>query len=549
MRVLRKLLLYKAFRFCYTGSRDGKKASSVSSGHARERKRIGLGSRMKNTKRNLLASWVLTAVTMLFQFVFRALITHYLGEQYLGLSSLFTSLLQVLNMAELGFSGAIVYNMYKPLANHDTETVNALLAYYQRIYRTIGLIVLTVGLLLMPLIPHLITAGYPADINLYVLYALYLANTVISYFLFAYRTSLLEALQRLDLVKTVYTVVTLLQYGLQLIALTVLKNYYCYVICMVLGTAGKNIAVAILSRRAFPEYRCQGRLADPTRRDITSRVRGLLICNISQVTFTTFDSIILSAFIGLAAVAHYNNYGTIRAGVATIILLIQQAMQASVGNSVASESLEKNYRDLEQWQCLFSVVTAWCTACMLSLLQPFMTLWMGADQLLPMKDAVLVCAWFFVSEVQHSYLLYLNAAGLWWNMRWTYVGSAVTNLGLNLILGKYWGITGVLLATVFSTLVFGSVWQCNIIFRDYFHRSPVTFHLRQLRYFLSTALVSGLTYFFSSRFHFQGIQGFLALLFFCVFFSGTMLYLLFRRMPVFRSAVVLLKKAWKEKLR
>ena len=508
-----------------------------------------MDSRTKNTKRNLIASYLFTAVTMLFQFVSRSVITRYLGEPYLGLSSLFTSVLQVLNMAELGFSGAIVYHMYRPLAENDTEAVCALLAYYRRIYRIIGLVILAAGLLTMPFLPFLITDGYPAEINLYALYALYLANTVVSYFVFACRTSLLEALQRLDLVKLAYTAVALVQYALQIAALVCCRNYWLFVAAMVLGTAAKNLTAAWLSRKYYPQYACRGRISPALRLDIRSRVRGLLICNISGVTYTTFDSIILSSFIGLAAVARYNNYVTVRAGVTTLILLMHSAMQASVGNSVARESVEKNLRDLELWQCLFSVVTAWCAACMLPLYQPFMTLWMGADSLLPLRDVVLICCWFVASETQHSFLLYLNAAGLWWKMRWTYIASALTNLALNLVLGRLFGVSGILFATVFATVVFGSVWQCGIIFREYFHRSARAFQLRQLAYFLIAAAVAAATFFVGSLVPEGGIGAFLLRLAVCAVFSGALLALVFSRFPVFRRAAAFLKKALRERIR
>ena len=508
-----------------------------------------MDSRVRNTKRNLIASYVFTALTMLFQFVSRSVIIRYLGEPYLGLSSLFTSILQVLNMAELGFSGAIVYNMYKPLAENDTETVCSLMAYYRKIYRVIGAAILGVGLLIMPLVPRLIAGGYPEEINLYILYALYLGNTAVSYFVFAYRTSLLEAMQRMDLVKTAYTLVTLLQYAAQIAALAVFRNYYLFVAAMILGSAAKNLTAAWLSRKYYPQYSCRGRISSGVRKDIISRVKGLMICNISAVTYTTFDSIILSALIGLEAVARYNNYATVRSGVTTVILLMQTAMQASVGNSVARESPEKNYRDMEIWQCLFSVITAWCVACMLPLYQPFMTLWMGEKSLLPLRDVILVCAWFNASEIQHSFLLYLNAAGLWWKMRWTYIASSATNLVLNLVLGHFWGISGILFSTVFSTVVFGSVWQCNIIFREYFRRSSRTFQLRQLLYYGASAAVAAVTYFVCGLIPTEGIGG-LALKAVCgAAVSGMLLWLIFRRFPVFRRAMEFLKRAMKERIR
>lgn len=123
-------------------------------------------SRTKNTKRNIVASLINTSISLLFRFISRSVLIYFLGEEYLGLSSLFTSVLQVLNMAELGFSGAIVYNMYKPLAENNSNTVCALLAYYRRIYRTIGTIILIAGVVVAPFIPKLIKGSYPNDINM-----------------------------------------------------------------------------------------------------------------------------------------------------------------------------------------------------------------------------------------------------------------------------------------------------------------------------------------------------------------------------------------------
>ena len=147
------------------------------------------GSRLKNTKRNIIWSYIDYAISLVFQFASRTIIVQILGVQYLGLSSLFASILNVLNMTELGFSSAVIFNLYKPIANDDTRTVNALLAFYRKIYRIVGIIILSLGLLISPFIQFLIKGDIPADINIYVLYYLYLANTVISYFVFSYRAS------------------------------------------------------------------------------------------------------------------------------------------------------------------------------------------------------------------------------------------------------------------------------------------------------------------------------------------------------------------------
>ena len=482
---------------------------------------------------------------MAFQFVSRGVINYSLGEQYLGLSSLFTAVLQVLNMAELGFAGSIVYNMYKPLAEGDTETVCYLLAYYKKIYRTIGFIVLGSGAAVMPFVPNLIKGTYPSEINIYLLFGIYLVNTSISYFLFAYKTSLLEAVQRMDLSKLAYTIVNIIQYMLQVLALVMFKNYYLFVIFMVLGTAAKNIVAAVMANRYYPQYQCRGEITSKLKGEIITRVKGLLVCNISAVAYSTVDSIILSALIGLSSVAIYGNYVTVMSGVSNFVAIIRHSMQASVGNSVASESVEKNYNDMLLWQFLFSVIATWCVACMLSLYQPFMEMWMGKDLLLTMLDVVLICMWFNVSVVQHSFFLYLSGNGMWWDLRGPYIGSTVFNLTFNILLGKLFGITGIIFSSLLSSVLFSFIWQCNIIFKVYFGRTPIQFYKRQILYFIVSAVNAWIAFMLCSLIHFGGVLGLFARVIICTVVSAVVIAAAYFRTDISKRAVAFAKKVIK----
>lgn len=167
-------------------------------------------------------------------FLIRTIVIYTLGTLYLGLDGLFTSVLEVLNLTELGIASAIVYSMYEPLAKGETAKVCALLNFYRRCYRIIGLVVAIAGLLLLPFLPHLITGKVPADINIYLLYLMHLTGTVLTYELFAYRTSLLNATQRNDVVSKVNFVCYLCRCALQIVALLAFHSYYLYVIVNIL---------------------------------------------------------------------------------------------------------------------------------------------------------------------------------------------------------------------------------------------------------------------------------------------------------------------------
>ena len=155
-----------------------------------------MGNRTRNSIRNIFFATVDRLVTLLVPFVIRTIMIKTLGPEYLGLSNLFASILTVLSLAELGVGSAMVYAMYRPVAEDDKTAISALLKLYRTIYRFIGGFILTVGLALMPFLRSLINGDIPAELNLYIVYLLSLAQTVFSYFFGAYKSSLLTAMQR-----------------------------------------------------------------------------------------------------------------------------------------------------------------------------------------------------------------------------------------------------------------------------------------------------------------------------------------------------------------
>ena len=159
--------------------------------------------RAKNATRNVVFGFLLKIYTLIFPFIMRTAMIYWMGVEYLGLNSLFTSILQVLNLAELGVGSAMVFSMYKPIAADDDEEICALMKLYKIYYRVIGCVVLGVGLVLLPFLDKLISGEVPNDINIYILYLLNLGATVLTYWLFAYRNSLFQAYQREDIISKV----------------------------------------------------------------------------------------------------------------------------------------------------------------------------------------------------------------------------------------------------------------------------------------------------------------------------------------------------------
>lgn len=501
-----------------------------------------MASRIKNTKRNIIASYILMVIQILFSFISKSVIVSTLGKEYLGLSSLFSSILTVLNVAELGFTTSIVYFMYKPLAEHDIDKVSALLNYLRRVYKIVGSTILILGMLWLPFLKKVISGNIPDNINIYFLYIFYLLNTSISYFLYAHKTALLTAIQRLDLTKIANCVVIVIQYTLQLIALICFQNYYLFVIAMIVGTGLSNVFAAYISKKKYAEYICRGEISKEDRRIIRRKVRGLLICNISIVTYSTLDNIVISAFIGLTSVGIYSNYMTIYKAANQLIVMIRSAMQSSVGNSVATESVSKNLHDVYLWQLLFSIIATWCTTCMLCLYQPFMTIWMGKSMLLPRIDVILISIWFIADIVQQAQYLYLTATGMWYDLKYSYVFNTCCNLSLNIILGKMFGVTGVIVASLVTCIISGTFWQCIIIFKKYFKISARTYILTQFKYFGIAVIVVSITYFVCRIITVGGFMELIMKTFICIILPPVLLFVTYYQNEYFNNAKHLLYK-------
>ena len=211
-------------------------------------------SRTAHAKKNMIAGLINKIAILIVQFIVRTLLIKKLGADYLGLNNLFSSILQVLNMAELGFSSAIVFSLYKPVAEHNDVMICALMKFYRNVYKIVGLVILVVGSILTPFLPYLISGSYPIDINIYVLFWIFLLNTVFSYLAFAYKNVLLTSTQRQDIVSNISSVLDVTKGIVQIFSIVVLKNYYVYIIWNVIFTIINNIIIARITNRMYPNY-------------------------------------------------------------------------------------------------------------------------------------------------------------------------------------------------------------------------------------------------------------------------------------------------------
>ena len=445
--------------------------------------------RTKNATKNIIFGVILKIYQIFVPFIIRTVMIYFLGVEYLGLNSLFTSILQVLNLAELGVGNAMIFSMYKPIASDDNKKICALMNLYKLYYRVIGTIVLGLGLILCPFVPYLIKSDLPKGMNVYTLYLLNLLATVFSYWLFAYKNSILQAHQRQDVISKVTLIVNTVQYILQIIAICLFKNYYVYVILLLLSQIAINIYTAYKSNKLYPQFKAEGMLPKLEIKEINQRVRDLFTAKLGGVIINSADSIVISAFLGLAVLAVYQNYYYIITAIIGFISVIFSACTAGIGNSLIVETKQKNYKDLKKITFIIIWISGFCSTCLLCLYQPFMQIWVGKDLLLNFSCVICFVIYFYIYEINALLNLYKDSAGIWHTDRFRPLVVAISNLILNIILVNFIGLYGVLLSTVITMLFIGMPWLIHNLFKEIFKCNCKEYVLGLIKYTISIILL------------------------------------------------------------
>lgn len=494
--------------------------------------------RTKNAKRGILFGFFNKIIMLFFPFFLRSLIINYLGVEFLGINGLFTSVLQVLNMTELGFSNAVVFSMYEPIAQNDKNILCSILKFYRRIYTIIGFVILLVGASFVPFLRFFIKGTYPESVNIYIIYLIYLANTVVSYFLFAYKNALLSAYQRVDIASNINTIVHFCIYIVQAFIIVFVKNYYFYTVMFVLATIIVNISTHFCTKRLFPDLFCNGIISENKKQEITTKVKGLFVNKVCGVSRNAFDSIFISAFLGLAYTAIYNNYYYILNGVVSLLAVISPAILGGVGNSIVTETQHKNYEDMTKINFVYMWLSGWCTCCLICLYQPFTEIVFGKDFLLPFPIIILLCVYFYVLKMGDIRSVYSDARGLWWENRYRAISESIANLVLNFVLGRLFGIYGIILATLLSLFFINFCWGSTILYKYYFTEEKVReYYLLHLLYAFVTAFVCIITYFICSRIQSTGILKFIFNVLICVFIPHLFYIIIYFRYSLFRKTI------------
>ena len=450
-------------------------------------------SRTKNSIRNSTVSIITQVLTVIINFIVKTVFIHTLGSEYLGVNGLFSNIITMLSLADLGIGVAIPYSLYKPLAEENHEKINILMKFYAKVYNVIGIIVLTIGLSLIPFL-GLMIKDMPDIPHLRFIYALFVIHSASSYF-FVYKRFLIESDQKGYITSKIIFVFSTILSILQIILLLLTKNFILFLLSSIVIVILQNIYISHKAIVLYPflKEKSTSKMAKEDMKDISKNVSALLIYRIGTVVTNGTDNIVISKFIGLVMVGIYSNYLLIMNSLNTILNQLFNAITSSIGNLVVTTDSKRSSDVYEKLNLFNFWLYALCSICLLVLFNPFIEIWIGKEYLLSFSVVFLLVFNFYITGMQAVTTSFRNAYGLFWKAKYRPLVMIVINIVVSIVLVKFMGIAGVVLGTIISRLVTVTWLDPYIVYHYGFQKSPKRYYIKYsvlLILFLVVALVT-----------------------------------------------------------
>lgn len=424
-------------------------------------------SRLKNSALNFASGFLGRVLTILLNFAVRTIFIYCLNEAYLSVNGLYSNILTVLSLAELGFGSAMVYRMYAPVAVKDYQKTAALLQFYKKIYIIIGVVIFLLGLCVIPFMDYIIK-DKPDISGLTLYYILFLVNTSISYWFSSYKASVLYADQKEYIKTNVQNTMTILQSGLQIVLLLLFRKYLLYLLIQLAGNIFLNLYVALLVDKRYPEIKTyQGAsLSAEERVQIRKDTEALVLSRFGHVALNGTDNIIISAVVGVLWVGRLSNYTLICDSVTSVLCQITAAITGSLGNFFATEDKHAGYALFKKVEFLNFWLYGFSFIALVTLLDPFVQIWAGERFVLGLPISIAIAINFFVAGYMNTLWVFRSTIGLFKQGKFRPILVAILNIILSIFLGKLWGVFGVLFATFLSRAAI-SLWYDPLILHRY----------------------------------------------------------------------------------
>ncbi len=442
-------------------------------------------TRTSNSIKNSGAAFFGRIATMLMEFVLRTVLIKRLGIEYGGVSTLFTDTLQILSLMELGLGSAIIYALYKPLADGNNRKINALMHFYKTAYNIIAAGVFLLGLLCVPFMNYIVKDVPDIKEDIRLIFVLYVAASASSY-LVIYKETLIRASQRSRIAVMIEMIVQLVFMGIEALVLLIFKNYYAYLVLRIVTFLVRNVLISLVVRKLFPEvdFRSADRLTKDERQDLVKDIGAMSLYKISGAVLNSTDSIVVSAFIGTGVVGVLGQYRMFSNFLTNISNKIWNSVLPSVGNLAAVDSPDRQYAVYQRISFGNYLFSAFCAVAMFLLMNPLVSVWLGEEYTISTVAAAIIAFNLYLILIIYPFQTFRDANGLFVQGKYRPLIMSIINVLLSLALVRPFGMEGVLIATPISRLATQIWFDPCIVYKYVFKRSPKSYFIELAQHML-----------------------------------------------------------------
>ena len=473
--------------------------------------------------------------TYLMDFLCRTVFIHTLSMEFVGIKGLFSNILSILALTELGVGTVLIYSMYKPIAQKEEQRLLALLGFYKKAYTLIACLVGGIGLMLTPFLSYLIK-DCPDIRGLHLIYLLYLCNCVCSY-LFAYKLSILQADQKLYVITLFSCLISAAKNIVQIAALYLTGNFFIYLLIQIPFTLFNNLFISKRADKMYPFITAKEKpqLSGEEKKEILKNTFAMFNHRVGATILNSTDNLIISRFIGITVVAINDNYVLIVNMINMIVNQLFSALTAGVGSLNATESTETSYQVFKQLHFACFWFYSFCTACLFVLMNPFIELIWGSHYIFPLPVAAIICANFYIIGIRKIPLVFKESMGLLWQDRFKPLAEAAINLAISVAAVYYFGTAGVFAGT-FISMVTTSLWvEPYILFKHGLKISWKEFWLTNAGYFPLSLFLVSITYLTGTLYQGTLLCAFVYKVVICLLLPNILLLLIFGRTREFKD--------------
>lgn len=449
-------------------------------------------SRTEYSLMNMSVSFLGYALNIVLSFVCRMVFARCLAEEYLGISGLFTNIISVLSLSELGIGTAIVYALYKPIADGDEKKIASLMRFYGTAYKAVGLFVFVIGLLCVPFLNLIIRETPDISENIQVIYVLYLFSTASSYF-FSYRSSIITAHQRNYVVLSISYFVVIVQNLIQIIALLITKNFMVYLVIQIVCVYITNFLISYKAKKDYP-YITKDDIEPLPKNEIWNLIKdikALTVSKLSGILVNNTDNIVITYFNGLVATGAASNYTLLSNMLTSLVNQFFGSMTASIGNVNATEKEDKKKFVFDVINLANFWLYGWAAIGIAVVSGDIVDLCFGAEYVLPTSIPIILSVNFYMVGMQNAVWTYKSTLGLFKYGQYILLVTAALNIVGDIVLGVKLGLFGIFLATAIARALTNCWYDPYVVFRHGLHQKPITYLWSYLRYLIILVITMG----------------------------------------------------------